>query len=88
MTKLFNKKQIGLAAACALALGILSGGAQAQNQNPDGKGFLGDSSGKVVKSDFGLCWHTGFGPPPAPVLCVPRLAGGFPVGNRRRHVVG
>ena len=66
MTKLFNKKQIGLAAACALALGILSGGAQAQNQNPDGKGFLGDSSGKVVKSDFGLCWHTGFGPPPAP----------------------
>ncbi|MBE0618978.1 MAG: OmpA family protein [Burkholderiales bacterium] len=66
MTKSFNKKQIGLAAACALALGILSGAAQAQNQNPDGKSFLDDSRGNVVKSDFGLCWHTGFGPPPAP----------------------
>jgi OOP family OmpA-OmpF porin len=64
MTKSFNKKQIGLAAACALALGILSGAAQAQN--PDGKALLGDSRGAVVKSDFGLCWHTGFGPPPAP----------------------
>ena len=65
----FNKKQIGLAAACALAMGILSGAAQAQNpqnQNPDGKAFLDDSSGSVVKSGTGLCWHTGFGPPPAP----------------------
>jgi len=63
MTKSFNKKHIGLAVACALALGILSGAAQAQN--PDGKAFLGDSRGATVKSGFGLCWHTGFGPPPA-----------------------
>ncbi|MGP1679862.1 MAG: OmpA family protein [Burkholderiales bacterium] len=66
MARSFNKKQIGLAAACALALGVLSGAAQAQNQNPDGKAFLDDSRGAVVKSGFGLCWHTGFGPPPAP----------------------
>ncbi len=64
MTKSFNKKQIGLTVACALALGILSGAAQAQN--PDGKALLDSSNGAVVKSDFGLCWHTGFGPPPAP----------------------
>ncbi len=63
MVKTFNKKQIALVAACALALGIASGVAQAQN--PDGKAFLDDGSGNVVKSDYGLCWHTGFGPPPA-----------------------
>jgi len=67
MTNSFNKKQIGLAVACALALGILSGAAQAQNQNPnpDGKALLQDTRTAPVKSGFGLCWHTGFGPPPA-----------------------
>ena len=63
MTKSINKKQIGLALACALALGILSGAAQAQN--PDGRAFLDNSSGSVIKSGTGLCWHTGFGPAPA-----------------------
>lgn len=67
MNRIFNKKQIGLAAACALALDILSGAAQAQNlnPNPDGKAYLDDINGSVVKSGFGLCWHTGFGPAPA-----------------------
>ena len=70
MTNSFNKKQIGLAVACALALGILSGAAQAQNQhnkdpNPDGKALLQDTRAAPVMSGFGLCWHTGFGPPPA-----------------------
>ena len=66
MNKAFNKKQVGLALECALALGVLSGAAQAQNtQNPDGRAYLDDSRGSVVMSGTGLCWHTGFGPPPA-----------------------
>lgn len=66
MTKSFNKKQIGLAVACALALGILSGtaGAQALPDVSD-KAFLQDTRTAVVKSGTGLCWHTAFGPPPA-----------------------
>jgi OOP family OmpA-OmpF porin len=63
MSVTFNKKQIGLAFACAMALGVLSGAASAQN--PDNKAYLDDRQDSVVKSGFGLCWHTGFGPPPA-----------------------
>ena len=63
MSVSFNKKQIGLAFACAMALGVLSGAASAQN--PDNKAYLDDRQDSVVKSGFGLCWHTGFGPPPA-----------------------
>jgi OmpA-OmpF porin, OOP family len=68
MTLSFHKKRIGLAVACALALGILSGAASAQSAN-DGakdKAFVDDSRGTVVRSGFGLCWHSGFGPPPVP----------------------
>lgn len=64
MTKSFNKKQIVLAAACALAFGILSGAANAQSDNT--RAYLDDSSSQVVKNPFGLCWNTSFGPPPAP----------------------
>jgi OOP family OmpA-OmpF porin len=64
MSKTFNKKQIGLAVACALALGILSGTASAQNINKDNS-LVTDTRTGVVKSGFGLCWHSGFGPPPA-----------------------
>ena len=64
MSKSFNKKQIGLAVACALALGILSGAASAQNINKDNE-LITDARTGVVKSGFGLCWHSGFGPPPA-----------------------
>jgi len=72
MNKSFNKKQIGLAIACTLALGILSGTAQAQN--PDGKAYLVDGSGSSVMSTYGLCWHTAFGPPPPNGKCEPSLA--------------
>ena len=68
MTKSFNKKQLGLAVACALALGILSGTARAQDTSPQtakDRQFVEDSRATVVKSGFGLCWHSGFGPPPA-----------------------
>jgi OOP family OmpA-OmpF porin len=62
MTRSFSKKQIGLAAACTLALSVLSGAAYAQNM--DDKAYLIDAERDVVKSGFGLCWHTSFGPPP------------------------
>jgi OOP family OmpA-OmpF porin len=67
MTKSFNKKQIGLAVACALALGILSGAARAEEKMADAKDreLVQDSRNAVVKSGFGLCWHSAFGPPPA-----------------------
>jgi OmpA-OmpF porin, OOP family len=68
MTKSFNKKQIGLAVACALALGILSGAARAQDASPQtakDRELVQDTRATVVKSGFGLCWHSGFGPPPA-----------------------
>jgi len=66
MNKPFNKKQIGFVVACALSLGMLSGVARAQN--PDGRAYLHDDSGtgSIVRSGTGLCWHTGFGPAPAP----------------------
>jgi OOP family OmpA-OmpF porin len=57
-----------LALACALALGILSGTAGAQDAKPQDakdKAYLDDTRADIVKSGFGLCWHTGFGPPPA-----------------------
>jgi OOP family OmpA-OmpF porin len=64
MSESFNKKQIGLAVACALALGIVSGAASAQNINKDNE-LVTDTRATVIKSGFGLCWHSGFGPPPA-----------------------
>ena len=68
MTKSFNKKQIGLAVACALALGILSAAARAQDVQPQtakDREFVSDTRSQVIKSGFGLCWHSGFGPAPA-----------------------
>ena len=68
MSKSFNKTQIGLAVACALALGILSGTARAQDasqQTAKDRAYVDDTRNNVVKSGFGLCWHSGFGPPPA-----------------------
>jgi OmpA-OmpF porin, OOP family len=61
MNKISNKKQISLAVSCVLALGILSGVASAQTKAED-TGYLTDTRGAVVRSGYGLCWHTGFGP--------------------------
>lgn len=57
------KKQATLALACALALGVFSGAADAQNMNPAETALLVDSQGMPVMSGSGLCWHTAFGPP-------------------------
>jgi OOP family OmpA-OmpF porin len=58
----FTIKQLGLAAACALALGVLSGTAVAQQ--PDEKTIVTDTSGSPVKSTSGECVHSAFGPAP------------------------
>lgn len=63
MSTVFKKQQIALAVACALSLGILSGAASAQNINRD-NALVTDTRTQVIKSGFGLCWHSGFGPPP------------------------
>ena len=68
MNNALTMKQTGLGLTCALALGILSGAAGAQSSAPEtskDRSYLDDTRSAVVKSGFGLCWHTGFGPPPA-----------------------
>jgi OOP family OmpA-OmpF porin len=68
MSNSFKMKQTALALACALALGILSGTAGAQSalqQDAKDRAYVEDVRATVVKSGFGLCWHSGFGPPPA-----------------------
>lgn len=70
MSNLLSKKQISLAVSCALALGILSGVASAQT-NPADTAYLVDSRGAVVRSGFGLCWHTQFGPAVYTAECDP-----------------
>jgi len=62
MSTTFDRKQLRFAAACALALGALSGTAQAQTQ--DEHGLVTSSDGMPVMSGFGLCVHSGFGPAP------------------------
>jgi OOP family OmpA-OmpF porin len=62
MSTKFIKQQLGLAAACALALGVLSGTAVAQQ--PDEKTIVTDTSGFPVKSSSGECVHSTFGPRP------------------------
>lgn len=59
------KKQAALAVACALALGVFSATANAQNRDINETSLLVDSQGMPVMSGHGLCWHTPFGPPPA-----------------------
>jgi OmpA-OmpF porin, OOP family len=63
MGNTFNKKQLGLAAACALALGVLSATAQAQGQNEHA--LVTSADGAPLMSGFGLCVRNGFGPAPA-----------------------
>ena len=63
MTKSFTKQNIGLAAAVAMALAILSGTANATDAAND-SGYVNDTRGNIPMSAFGLCWHSGFGPAP------------------------
>lgn len=68
MNTSYNRKHIGLAVACAFTLGLVSNAAQAQNSPNDHELWTTNPgqtpSAQVIKSGFGLCWHSGFGPPP------------------------
>ena len=64
MRNTFIRKQTALAAACALALGLLSSTANAQVRDINEKALLTDSRGSVVTNASGQCWHSGFGPAP------------------------
>jgi OmpA-OmpF porin, OOP family len=62
MKNSFTKKQVFL--ACALALGYMSA-ASAQTIHtpvPEESALLSDSSGQIVMSQFGDCWHSGQAP--------------------------
>lgn len=85
MRTTFTKKQAGLAVAYALTLGFFSATATAQVRSVNETALLLDSRGAPVTSSSGLCWHTGFGPPPswtqgchdyvpAPVALAPYVA--------------
>ncbi|MDD5249549.1 MAG: OmpA family protein [Rhodocyclaceae bacterium] len=71
MTTALIKKQMTLAISCALVVGMAASAARAES-DPKERQYLTDQRGTVVKSGFGLCWHSGFGPAPAPTAeCDP-----------------
>jgi OOP family OmpA-OmpF porin len=63
MTNALTKKQMAMAISCVLTLGLVSGVATAQSNNPTKEGYLLDQRGQVVRSGFGLCWHTNYWTP-------------------------
>lgn len=69
----FSRKQINLAVACALALGLASNAARAQNFGPNDSRELWTTTpnAQVWKNGFGECWHSAFGPPPGYNECNP-----------------
>jgi OmpA-OmpF porin, OOP family len=75
MTRALTRKQLSLAVSCAVALGVVvaSGAATAQI-NPADTGYLTDQRDTVARSGFGLCWHTGTGPPVSTIECDPTFA--------------
>jgi OOP family OmpA-OmpF porin len=47
----------------ALVFAMLSAGSSAMAANANKEGYLIDSSKEIVRSGYGLCWHTGFWTP-------------------------
>jgi OOP family OmpA-OmpF porin len=67
----FNTNEIVIAAACALALGVMSGTAGAQSVND--RALVTNTGSQAWMNGFGECWHSGFGPGPTPnVACGPQ----------------
>lgn len=74
MTYSFNKRQMVLAVSCALTLGVVSVAVRSETATAD-MGYLTDQGGTVARSGYGLCWHSGVGPPPASTPeCEPTAA--------------
>jgi OOP family OmpA-OmpF porin len=82
MTKSFTKKNAGLAAAVAMALAIVSGTASATDP-AEQSSYLTDTRGGAVMSGTGLCWHSGFGPPPMSAQCDPNFRPAVPPVAKR-----
>lgn len=81
----FNKSTAAVAAACALALSTLSGASIAQVPAPLAFDhmLIMDSAGQVVRSRFGDCWHSGFGPAPLSTpQCDPDYRAPAPVAQQ------
>src|SRR4026208_2529822 len=68
-----SSKQLSLAVACALALGFdAAAAAQGVSRiNPNDRELWENSTKTIWKGGFGLCWHSGFGPPPGYTECNP-----------------
>jgi OOP family OmpA-OmpF porin len=63
----FSRRQLGLAAACALALGIMAGTASADTMAPaDQRAVVSGPSGLAWLDGSGNCLRSDFGPPPLP----------------------
>lgn len=72
MKNTFSGKQTGIAAICAVVLGLSSVAASAQSTTPSNtQGYLTDNRNAVVKSGFGLCWQAGTGPTVSTPECDP-----------------
>lgn len=72
MNTSFSRKQITLAAACALALGVTASAAQARDIGPnDTRQLWTAAPTQVWKNGFGECWHSAFGPPRGHNECNP-----------------
>ena len=69
----FSMNKIRLPMSCVFALGILAGAASAQT-NPNDAAYVTDERGVVVRSAFGLCWHSSFGPAVYNAECDPNPA--------------
>jgi len=71
-----NKKLLppnGLLMAAAIALSAAA--PQVAAQNSDTSGYVKDTRGEIVKSGYGLCWHTGYWTPAmATCECDPDVA--------------
>lgn len=66
--------QLSVAVTVALALGASLGAAGADDRSRS-SGYLTDKTDGVVKSGYGLCWHSGFGPEPlSAAACEPIVA--------------
>ena len=91
MKTYFARKQIGTAVMCALAMGVVSGADVAQS-NPEHNALVLDQRGGVVKSGYGLCWHSGTGPAPVstpecdPNYVAPRMAKAEPAPQQMAAV--
>lgn len=71
MKHALTRTQMSLAVSCAVIVGMMAGTASAET-NPVDTGYLTDQRSTVVRSGYGLCWHTGTGPAMAtPNECDP-----------------